>query len=769
MVSNHVIRLAKEVYSSKARFVFELLQNADDNSYTQAIAGNQDPYVSFRIYPHRIVLECNEDGFTPENLRAICSVGRSSKKGAQGYIGEKGIGFKSVFMAAWKVHIQSSAFSFSFSHKNGESGMGMISPVWEPTDEKLVDPLTRMTLHLHETGRPDTLAITHAAIQEQFGQLKETILLFMKNLRVINIGFYSETGEQKSSTSYTIQRPRINYAVVLKRIKPTDGPIEEKLQRFHVTDHKVSNLAKNEARSYSQVEEETRAYSSSQVTLAFPLSETSVPIVEPQDLFVFLPVRCVGFNFLIQADFVTDASRQDIVEDSRRNFGLLEGVAEAFARAVLQFCQHDTLRYHWMRFLPDRKGTHMGTLWRSLVNKIAECLRSTPVLYGHKTSARHKIQQLRRPWSGMLDEDGEPLFDDDPELIISNCYIRNDLDTLSDYGLQHVAQNQIHDWLQSDLQRGPASRMKSLNTPETWHTRAATMLKLSFDQEWDSRIAELKNMDLLPLEDGTWVSIMSGPVYFAEAHGTDIPIDIGLRLISTKVKNDARLTLFKHLGVQMASSSLVRKRILQRYDADKGVPAASLENSRRHLEFLYYTQSLECDEKDPYQCLKIYGPYGLSWRRPSEEHMYIPSNDPYSASQLVRPTGQGPNPGDGAPGYNDAIFINEAYFQSVPPIPEDGALSWLDWFLHTLKAREYASEWKVVEYVQEYRPEKFMGCLRFAHEAGDLFTAFGWEEIRKSEILCQGNHLFSLENSYFPVKRLKDLVNRFIKPGAIFP
>jgi hypothetical protein len=38
----------------------------------------------------------NELGFREEHVRAVCNVGNSTKKGkgAQGYIGEKGIGFK---------------------------------------------------------------------------------------------------------------------------------------------------------------------------------------------------------------------------------------------------------------------------------------------------------------------------------------------------------------------------------------------------------------------------------------------------------------------------------------------------------------------------------------------------------------------------------------------------------------------------------------------------------------------------------------------------
>ncbi|KAG7040114.1 putative ino80 chromatin remodeling complex protein [Colletotrichum scovillei] len=152
IIGSSVITLAKNLYSSKARFVFELLQNADDNKYTKASSLGSKPFVSFRIFPRKIVVECNEDGFTQQNLEAICAVGQSSKTGAQGYIGEKGIDFKFVFMVAHKVHIQSGPFSFSFGHKPGDSGMGMISPMLEETSEELESPLTIITLHLQDTG-----------------------------------------------------------------------------------------------------------------------------------------------------------------------------------------------------------------------------------------------------------------------------------------------------------------------------------------------------------------------------------------------------------------------------------------------------------------------------------------------------------------------------------------------------------------------------------------------------------------------------------------
>lgn len=167
-----------------------MLQNADDNSYLEALSRNALPFVSFRVYRDRIVVECNEDGFAPANLTAIFSMGESSKVGAQGYIGEKGIGFKSVFVVAWKVLIQSGDFSFYFEHRPGESGMGMVTPIWEDTQDQSPYPLTRITLFLHDTGSDEILAKQRETTFQQFRELQATFLLFMKSLRRIEVRMY---------------------------------------------------------------------------------------------------------------------------------------------------------------------------------------------------------------------------------------------------------------------------------------------------------------------------------------------------------------------------------------------------------------------------------------------------------------------------------------------------------------------------------------------------------------------------------------------------
>ena len=296
--TDFVVSLAKNLYSKDVRFIFELLQNADDNDFGKASSASQDPYVAFRVYRDKIVVECNEDGFTELNLKAICNVGQSSKLGAQGYIGEKGIGFKSVFKVASKVWIQSGPFSFCFRHRRGDSGMGMISPEWQETTEELAGPLTRMTFYLADDGDPAVRTEQRRNINDQLNDLKPQMLLFLKKLRRIEVYLHNDVGEETSSS--VLSRAEASgepNRAVLQTVKAQGGlePGQER-QYYHVTKAMASGLAPNENREYTPEEHARQAYSTAEIILAFPLTAQSAPLIQPQQLFAFLPVRRVGFN-----------------------------------------------------------------------------------------------------------------------------------------------------------------------------------------------------------------------------------------------------------------------------------------------------------------------------------------------------------------------------------------------------------------------------------------------------------------------------------------
>lgn len=248
------------------------------------------------MYSDRIIVECNEDGFTERDLQAICSVGQSSKSASHGYIGAKGIGFKSVFIAAWKVHVQSGHFSFYFKHKRGDSGLGMAVPIWQDSEEVLEGPMTRMTLYLHDPDGKAHLNHLRDTIFKQLSDLQETSLLFLRNLTRIDVHFYDAQDVLASSRSFH-SASIDEHKVLLETTKTqTPGHSTTCTQHFHVTRHLASNLSRSVAREIPDTEAARRAAAVAEVVLAFPLTGDSKPLLKKQDFFAFLPVRESGFK-----------------------------------------------------------------------------------------------------------------------------------------------------------------------------------------------------------------------------------------------------------------------------------------------------------------------------------------------------------------------------------------------------------------------------------------------------------------------------------------
>lgn len=277
--------LATNLYSKDTRFVYELIQNAEDNSYSniQVPGGLLIPYVSFSVYPDRIVIDSNEDGFQEKHVQAICSTGESTKsatQGAQGYIGEKGIGFKSVFKVAKKVHIQSGPFSFSFEHMRDstDDGLGMVTPLDERFEELPANVRTRLTLTLLDPSRFQDRV-------QDLTNIPDTLLMFLTKLKIITINAYPRDG---SPTNVILVHRSFStpWEVVIK----TTGigkALRQASKSFYVVRKEVNDLPHDEAR---------QNINSASVVLAFPLSEEKVPMVEQQHVFAFLPLRRAGFS-----------------------------------------------------------------------------------------------------------------------------------------------------------------------------------------------------------------------------------------------------------------------------------------------------------------------------------------------------------------------------------------------------------------------------------------------------------------------------------------
>ena len=106
------------LYSNNLRFIFELIQNVDDCEFLNPNDHILD--IHFDFNNDRIILRYNEKGFTPFNVFAITGIAEAAKNVSSGKneIGEKGIGFKSVFGVTNTVLIRSGWFSFELHKEN---------------------------------------------------------------------------------------------------------------------------------------------------------------------------------------------------------------------------------------------------------------------------------------------------------------------------------------------------------------------------------------------------------------------------------------------------------------------------------------------------------------------------------------------------------------------------------------------------------------------------------------------------------------------------
>ena len=101
--------LSADLYTDSKRFIYELLQNADDSSQNSNAVK-----VWIKIFDDKLVIAHSGSPFTARDLKGICNVNNGTKKSDLTKTGYKGIGFKSVFGQSDKVTIYTKDEYFRF-------------------------------------------------------------------------------------------------------------------------------------------------------------------------------------------------------------------------------------------------------------------------------------------------------------------------------------------------------------------------------------------------------------------------------------------------------------------------------------------------------------------------------------------------------------------------------------------------------------------------------------------------------------------------------
>ena len=314
--------LAEELSAKETHFILELLQNAEDNTYPPGA----EPELCLSVEvgdPTEsggegcLCLLNNEVGFTPEQVLSLCSIGQSTKDKRGGYIGEKGIGFKSVFRVSDQPHIFSNGYQFRFQKPRGSNELGYIEPHWVDSTPSIVRPgFTAILLPL--------VAGKRAGIAEKLRAVPPETILFLKQLRWLGIGEGHFVARDKTSGVVKLSADSDEALYFVHRqLWPRPGDL---------------------------VEEKRVGINEREVTVALPL-RSSRPA--GGRVFAFLPTELdTGLPFLVNADFLLSASRDSLLDDRCWNEWLRDRIAPTFVKAFLLLANDPAWRTEAYRFLP---------------------------------------------------------------------------------------------------------------------------------------------------------------------------------------------------------------------------------------------------------------------------------------------------------------------------------------------------------------------------------------------------------------------------------
>lgn len=338
-------RLAADLYAKDIHFLLEVVQNADDNEYD----GDVMPTLEVMLETAGVSFRNNEQGFTARHARALCSVGESTKLSSDvGFIGHKGVGFKSVFKLTPTPEVHSRGFHLGFdaratsgmSDALGTGALGYIVPIplAAPPDWDAVRGGTLIHLPFLPHGDTPTAATDAAAaaaatdFRRSLADVRPSLLLFLHRLRRLRLRD-AITGAARTMTRTDEADGVVSIAVAVELSSdagtaPLPQVTTERWLRFS------SVLPAQVARA---------GVTRTELAIAMPLLPRAV-LVAPgglpcQEVFAFLPLRSYGFRFVLQGDWVVPSSREAVDQGSPWNQWLREEVPALFIAAV-----HDIVR-----------------------------------------------------------------------------------------------------------------------------------------------------------------------------------------------------------------------------------------------------------------------------------------------------------------------------------------------------------------------------------------------------------------------------------------
>ena len=333
----NVDELYEGTYPDKAHFVYELLQNAEDESASVA---------TFKLAKDALTFSHNGKVFDIGDVEAITTQSNSTKKNDSQKIGRHGAGFKSVFVYSDRPHIRSGKFDFAIED--------LFVPVGREDRDLFKGTEFYFPLGTGKKKRSDAVKDINVGL----GELNETSLLFLRNLQKIEY-------EYEDGTRGFIHKRKISENIF--EIKRSKGENQRSIvTRWWVGVSPIKSTPHN-------------------VAIAFALSSKTnkkpshlIP-VKTGSICTFFPCARETSNLLfhIHAPFDTPTDRASI-QDSELNENYLGEIAKLASQSIIDLAQQELLNSRALEVLPN-SNDHVPERYESIVEEIHSVFKNSPV------------------------------------------------------------------------------------------------------------------------------------------------------------------------------------------------------------------------------------------------------------------------------------------------------------------------------------------------------------------------------------------------------
>lgn len=381
---NSLIQLSSGIYTEEERFVYELLQNADDSALDSKLK------VRIDINPRNFSFSHNGEPFNDVDVKSICSVGDGGKSNSVNKTGYKGIGFKSVFTHSKYVVIKSGKFCFKFSEsewknywqeswksfdiwkkernedgKNNETKMPwQIIPIPESTSSlgeefNFIDEYNVSTLLLDI----DTIKIKERVLS----LLNDSqILLFLRSNEVVLDVYIA------GKLELSIQKILSDESTMLYNNKVLKSEWLVSQEKIDIPRDVIEDISKDEKTPLK-----LKGATNCEIAFAIQKEKKKLKKAENALVFTYLPtsVSC-GFPFIVNSNFITDAGRQQLQKESKWNLWIFSQLASTYLKWIAELAKAKKLDKTFLAIIPD--DIHFGELgemfnagYRKAIDEIA--------------------------------------------------------------------------------------------------------------------------------------------------------------------------------------------------------------------------------------------------------------------------------------------------------------------------------------------------------------------------------------------------------------